>query len=142
MSKKKKEIYKEKTFLNAVDEAIDKQYKEIITDIEDIKYEIAKADRKKEKKMRKKRKNGKISFYSDPKSKKARVRAANKITKDEIFHTIKEIFEDLKPIIVVIARLLASLINAILSLSIVKERISAKTLSRLNYFRNACMNVK
>lgn len=123
---------------------LNKQYQEIIGDIEDIQYKIYLADKKKQKKQKKKMKKGHISFY-EPKSKKARVKAANKLTSGEFFHTLKEIFsgtflEDLKPIIKTLAKLIMVLITSILSLDLVKTKISTKALNRIDTIMGLCKN--
>ena len=123
---------------------LNKQYQEIIGDIEDIQYKIYLADKKKQKKQKKKMKKGHISFY-EPKSKKARVKAANQLASGELFHTLKEIFsgtflEDLKPIIKTLAKLIMVLITSILSLDLVKTKISTKALNRIDTIMSLCKN--
>ena len=119
---------------------LDKQYREVIGDIEDIQYKIYQADKKKQKKQKKKQKKGNVSFY-EPKSKKVRVWAANEITGEKIFKTIKTIIEDLKPIAVIISKLVMTLIVSILSLDVIKEKISTKTLNRMDTLYNLCAAV-
>ena len=97
-----------------------------------------------EKKQKKKMKKGHISFY-EPKSKKARVKAANQLASGELFHTLKEIFsgtflEDLKPIIKTLAKLIMVLITSILSLDLVKTKISTKALNRIDTIMGLCKN--
>lgn len=120
---------------------LDKQYQEIIGDIEDIQYRIYEADKKKLKKQKKKMKTGKVSFY-EPKSKKVRCWAANELTGDRIFKVVKNILEDLKPIAVIISKLVMTLIVAILSLDVVKEKISNKALQRMDTLYNLCASVR
>lgn len=138
MSKKKE---KSESILSSVDEKLKSQYGEIIRDIEEIQYQIEKADRKKQKKAKKKmKKKGKIMFY-DTKSKKARIKAANKITGDKIVSTIINILQEIRPIAVLLARLVAGIICAILSLDIVKRSISPSVLDKMKKLFNACMGV-
>ena len=84
MGKKKKMELPEKSKrlnggLGDFDITLNKQYKEIVDDIEIMQYKIYQADKKKQKKQKKKmKKKGKVKFY-EPKSKKARIKAANKL---------------------------------------------------------------
>lgn len=140
---KKLREYK-KNFPSAMDQfdmTIDKQYKEIITDIEDMQYELWKADKKKAKKDRKKIKKGKIAFYSG-KSKKARTKAANRLVGSKWFDTIKSVIEEIKPIAVIIMRLLAALITAILSIDQVKKYIKPDTLEKIDGVYRLCVAFK
>lgn len=136
MSKTKKEP----SILESWDSKLDDQYKEIITDIEDIQYEIYKADRKKKKKQKKKMKKGKIAFY-DPRSKKARKRAATRLTSEKILSGIQKIFTELKPLFILLAKLIKMIICAILSLDVVKRSISTQTLNKINDLYNLCTSV-
>jgi len=148
MSKKKKKNKKSEfnydlgqfKFDSKFSSKLDKQYQEIIGDIEDIQYKIYLADKKKQKKQKKKMKKGKINFY-EPKDKKVRLWAIDEITGDKIFKTIKNIFEDLKPIVVIISKLLMALIVSILSLDVIKEKISNKALERIDTLYKLCASV-
>jgi len=141
-AKKLKEYRKD--FPSAIDQfdmAIEKQYKEIITDIENMQYELWKADKKKAKKDKKKIKKGKIAFYSG-KSKKARTKAANKLVRCGWFDVVRNIIEEIKPIAVIIMRLLAALITAILSVDQVKKYIKPDILDKINGVYRLCVSVK
>lgn len=119
---------------------LDKQYQEIVGDIEDIQYKIYEADKKKQKKQKKKMKKGKVSFY-EPKSKKIRIWAVGEITGDKFFNTIKQLLQDLKPIFVIISKMVMALIVSILSLDIVKEKISKTSMERLDTLYKLCAAV-
>ena len=131
----------DKEKLDKFTSTLDKQYQEIVGDIEDIQYRIYLADKKKQKKQKKKMKKGQISFY-EPKSKKVRVWAANEITGDKIFKFIKNIIEDIKPIAIIISKLIMALITSILSLDIIKEKISSTALKRMDTLYNLCAAVR
>jgi len=120
---------------------LEKQYQEIIGDIEDIQYKIYEADKKKVKKQKKKMKKGKITFY-EPKSKKARVWAVDRLTGDSFFNTIKNILIDLKPIVVIISKMIMALIVSILSLDVIKQKISNTSLRRIDTLYKLCSQVK
>lgn len=131
---------KEPSILNSIDDTLSSQYKEIIGDIEEIQYQIQKADKKKAKKAKKKMKKGKIGFY-ETRSSRARINAAKRITSDQIIGTVISIFQDLKPLAILLARLVAAIICAILSLDIVKSKISPSILEKMKMLYNACMGV-
>lgn len=126
--------------LDGIDTSLNKQFEEIVRDIEEVQYQIEKADRKKAKKAKKKMKKGKITFY-DPRSKKARIRAANHITSEEVFGSIMNFLKDTKPIIVLLARLVAAIILAILSLDVVKRHIGTQALDKMREMFYACIGV-
>lgn len=137
MSKRKS---KEPSILNSIDGNLSEQYKEIIGDIEEIQYQIQKADRRKAKKAKRKMKKGKIGFY-ETRSSKARIHAARRITSDQIIGTVISIFQDLKPLAILLARLVAAIICAILSLDIVKRNISSSVLQKMKMLYDACMGI-
>lgn len=129
------------SILEGLDSTIDEQYKEIVTEVEDIQYEIYLADKKKYQKQRRKmKKKGRGSFYA-PHSAKARKAACKRITADKIFNGIKKIFEELKPLWLLLARVVRLIICAILSMDIVKRKISKQTLDKLQSLYNFCLAV-
>lgn len=149
MSKKNKKTKKEKAFqefnldvgsMDTFHSRLDKQYQEIVGDIEDIQYKIYLADKKKQKKQKKKMKKGKISFY-EPKSKKARIWAVEELTGEKMFNTIKTLLLDLKPIVVIIAKMIMALLVSILSLDVVKSNISSSALTKIDTIYNMCKAV-
>lgn len=139
--KKKNEFTKDKTFIDNLEKRLESQYQEIVEDIEDIQHQIYKADKKKREKQKKKMKKGKISFY-EPKDKKIRVWASERISSDNFFSRIKNILEELKPVAIIISKLVATLIASILSLDIVKANITQQNLSRMGTLYKLCMAVK
>lgn len=126
--------------LDGIDMSLNKQFEEIVRDIEETQFQIEKADKKKAKKAKKKMKKGKVCFY-DPKSKKARIKAVNHITSEEVFGSIMSFLRDTKPIILILARLVGALILAILSLDVVKKHISAEALNRMREMYLACVGM-
>lgn len=128
------------SILDGIDTSLNKQFEEIVRDIEEVQFQIEKADKKKAKKAKKKMKKGKVMFY-DPMSKKARVEAANHITSEEVFGSIMNFLRDTKPIIVLLARLVAAIILAILSLDVVKRHISRQALDRMREMFLACVGI-
>ena len=143
MAKKKKKYQSTNQkggLLNNVDESMNRQYQNIIADIEDIQYEIYLEDMKANKKMRKKMKKGKGGFYNSA-SISVREKAVKKLKNKGILDFILDIIEDIKPIVIVIARLIGALICSILSLDIVKEHIGGKTLKKMQKIYKTCMSI-
>lgn len=148
MSKKHKKMKKtmknefqfESRNLDRFHSELDKQYQEIVGDIEDIQYKIYLADKKKQKKQKKKMKKGQISFY-EPKSKKARVWAVGELTGEKMFTTIRQLLQDVKPIVIIISKMIMALIVSILSLDIIKQKISTKALEKINTIYKMCAAV-
>ena len=138
--KKKKSTEKKGGLMYTVDDNLNRQYQDIIADIEDIQYEIYLEDQKANKKMRKKIKKGKGGFYNNA-SLEVRKKAVKKIKKQGILEFFLDIIEDLKPIVVIIARLIGALICSILSLDIVKAHIGNKTLDKMNKVYRTCMSI-
>ena len=126
--------------LIGVDESISSQYHDIIADIEDMQYEIYLEDKKANKKMRKKMKKGKGGFYNSA-SVSVREKAVKKLKKRGILDFVLDIIEDIKPIVIIIARLIGALICSILSLDIVKEHIGGKTLNKMQKIYKTCMSI-
>lgn len=143
MAKKNKKYKSTKSkggLLNNVDESMNQQYQDIIADIEDIQYEIYLEDKKANKKMRKKIKKGKGGFYNSA-SVSVREKAVKKLKKKGILDFILDIIEDIKPIVIIIARLIGALICSILSLDVVKEHIGAKTLRKMQKIYKTCVSI-
>lgn len=128
------------SILDGIDTSLNKQFEEIVRDIEEVQFQIEKADRRKARKAKKKMKKGKVTFY-DPRSTKARVKAATHITSEEVFGSIMNFLRDTKPIIMILARLVAALILAILSLDVVKRHISKDAFSKMREMFLACVGV-
>lgn len=139
-NKKHKSTNHKGGMLLSVDESMNQQYQNIIADIEDIQYEIYLEDKKANKKMRKKVKKGKGGFYNSA-SVSVREKAVKKLKKKGILDFVLDIIEDIKPIVIVIARLIGALICSILSLDIVKEHIGAKTLHKMQKIYKTCMSI-
>jgi phage-related tail protein len=135
-----KELKSSSKMMDVFDSKIDSQYQEIVGDIEDIQYQIYEADKKKMKKQKKKMKKGKICFY-EPKSKKVRLWAVDKISSGDLFGKIKKVLSDLHPIVKIIARLVATLIVSILSLDSVKRAISTSALNKMDSLYKLCLAV-
>ena len=141
MSKHKKKKKNKSQVLMGIDRTLDCTYEKLISEIQDMQLQLAAADAKARKISKKKgKKNPK--FYDYEKLRRdARTDIINRMDGSDWFTRISTFLEDIAPIVVIIARLVASLILSILSITSVKVNISQDNLSKLNNVYNAAMKV-
>lgn len=131
MSKKKKKK-KSISILNEVDKTLDHTYDNIIDEIEEMQLQLYLADQEARKKAKKKIKKDPNYFDTSIERLEARKSVLTKIEGNNLLTRIENIFKDIAPIVVIISRLIASLILAILSLDRVKLFIKPETLNKLS----------
>lgn len=131
-NKKGKKGKKSISMLQEIDKQLDSTYDGMLEEIESMQYEIAMADQEARKKVKKKLKN-KSGYYnmSDERA-QARRKVIKSMEGSNLLDRIEQAFKDIVPIIILISRLVASLILAILSLDRIKVSISPQTLAKLN----------
>ena len=129
MSKKKKDKKKESGILYQVDMSLNSQYEGIRDEIEYLQYELKQAEKKGKKKAKKKmKKNG---FYPYHYELEARKKVIDKMEESNLLGRTEKCLQDLRPICTIIARLIAALILAILSLDAIKSIIRPETLAKM-----------
>ena len=133
MSKKKKKQQRSISILQEVDKSLNGTYEDLKKEIEDMQLRLNYADQKARKKAKKmaKKKGGKFYDYESLR-KEARMEVVGTMEGNNFLERAMKFLSDLSPIVVVIARLIASLILAILSLDIVKVNIKPKTLESMD----------
>ena len=135
MSKKKKKK-KNISILKEVDNQLNKTYDSLIEEIGDMQRAIAIADEKARRKLRKKaRKEGlpvDVYYQISDERRKVREEIVGNMETTNFLERIYKVLADIAPIIIIIARLIASLICSILSLDSVKMNISKESLMKLN----------
>lgn len=145
--KKKKKPKKEKNdggimLLTEIDNNIYGQYQSMVENIKDIQYRIEEADRRVTLKRKDKalRKN---DYCVPPVLERLEIRkqAVNQLEGTGIFDTVIQIIKDLIPVAKIIARLVASLIVAILSIDRVKLFIKPKTLDKMDNIVNLALSI-
>ena len=132
MSKKKKNSKKKSiSILKEVDKSLTGTYDDLIEEIQDMQYQLNLADQKARKKAKKHAKSGKE--FCDYKKLRADVRkqVVQTMEGNNFLDRVNRVLNDIAPIIVLIGRLVASLILAILSLDIVKVNIKPETLQKM-----------
>lgn len=144
MPKKKKKKFKIKNkrvrILKMVDKTLDTDRDKIIKEIEDLHNQLSQVDILLYKKGRK-RNSAKYLKQVEEKKKAIRVDIINRMEGTNLLERIISIISDISPIVVLIARLVAALILAVLSIPSVKLLIKPKTLRLLNNIYDKSMRI-
>lgn len=140
MGKKKKKDKANGVFLKDIDKSINKSYDGIIEEISMYQSMLKTYDRKALKKARKRSSIRKGITY-DMLRREGRMNILRDIEDSNILARIQNIFNDLVPIVILIARLVASLILSILSIPAVKVHISEGTLALLTSIYQKAMEI-
>lgn len=126
-SKKKKEA----NILYEFDKSLDQKYVGLLEEIQFMQADIKREERKAQKREKKKMKKGN-TFY-DP---RAEVRVRQQVIREmeggNFFDRVIQAINDIRPICMVIARLVMTLIISILSIDSVKYRIKPDTLNKMH----------
>ena len=138
MAKKKKQN-KKISILKEYDSMMNDTYDDLLEEIQDMQMIIASEDRKIAKRAKKAAKKGKGYYNVNLEKRKVRQHVIGKMEETNWLDRIIQILKDIAPIIVVIARLVASLILSVLSVDEVKVNISKETLSKLNNIYSKAM---
>ena len=138
--KKKKKKQKKDNLLFEVDNSLNSQYLGIKDEIEFLQMEWDRARIKCKKKAKKKmKKSG--EFYPYEFEMKERKKLIKKMEDSNLLSRTQICLEDFKPICLIIARLIAALIVAILSLDAIKVYLKPETLSKMSKVYELAMSV-
>ena len=110
-----------------IDKSLDKKYADMLEEIQYMQADIDRAERKAKKKAFKNMRKGN-TFYDASKPINVRKEVIKNMENKNFFERVTNIIQELKPICIIIARLVMSLIVSILSIDAVKYRISPNTL--------------
>lgn len=149
MSKKKKNKKNKKTqksimLLSEIDTSLNGTYESLIEEIQEIQLRINIADAKAMEKQRKKMIRadmGVIPYYVSKDKVKVREKALKQMEKSNFFGRVEDTFKKLVPCVILIARLVAALIVAILSIEPIKQIISPALLKRMNSIYTTAMAI-
>ena len=146
MSKKKKTKKKQKSILSLteIDSSLNGSYESLIEEIQEFQLKLNIADAKAMEKQRKKmlrQDMGVIPYYVSKDKVKAREKLIKEMEKTNFLGRLEETFKNLVPCIVLIARLVAALIIAILSVEPIKKVIKPSTLNHLTKVYNVAMAI-
>lgn len=138
--KKNKKRGKSISILNEVDKTLNGTYDNIMEEIKDMQLKLYMADEKAIKKVKKgkKRRN---QYDIEKVRRETRKELVKSMEGNNFLDRTMKILKELSPIIVVIGRLVASLILAILSIDAVKVWIKPETLSKMNIVYQKAMAI-
>ena len=140
MSKKKKKKQKKEKLLYEVDNSLNAQYMGLKDEIEYLQMEWDRTRAKCKKKAKKKmKKNG--GFYPYEYEMKERKKLIKKMEDSNLFSRTESCLEDLRPICLIIARLIAALIVAILSIDAIKLYLKPETMDKMTRVYELAMSV-
>ena len=149
MSKKKKNKKTQKTkksimLLSEIDTSMNGTYDTLIEEIQEMQLRINIADAKAMEKQRKKmirQDMGVIPYYVSKDRVKARERELKRMEETKFLDRIEDTFKNLVPCVILIARLVAALIIALLSVEPIKRIISPVMLNKLNSVYKLAMSI-
>ena len=131
MSKKKKKKQHKNDFFIEIDRSLDRKYIDLIEEIQFMQADLKREERKVKRKAKKKLKKG--GFYTPTDyDRKIRRQLVYQMEGTNFFDRATNILNELKPICAVIAKLVMTLIIAILSIDSIKYTIKPETLSSMN----------
>lgn len=140
MSKKKK-AKKSISILNEVDKNLNKTYDNILEEIQEMQLQLNLAEQQARKKAKKKIKKDPNYFATSNERLEARKEVIREIEGTNLLDRVQRLFADIVPIVVIISRLIASLILAILSFEPVKLHIKPETLQKLTNCYNMAVKI-
>jgi hypothetical protein len=143
MAKKKKKKKNSISILKEVDKTLDGTYDDLMKEIEEMQLRLNYADQKARKKAKKlsKKKGGQYCDYETLR-KEVRMEVVGHMESNNFLERVMKVLNDIAPIIVVIGRLIASLILAILSMDVVKLNIKPETLASMDKVYKKAMAVR
>lgn len=142
MAKKKKKRKKSISILHEVDKTLNGTYDDLMEEIQEMQMQLNAAEMKARKKAKKKGKKNPAYYDYNQLRKEARENVVRQMEGDNFLERIFKTLEDIAPVIVVIARLVASLILAILSFTAVKVNIKPETLQKMNVVYKKAMAIQ
>lgn len=140
--KKKKNKKKNISILHEVDTSLNGTYDDLMKEIEEMQLRLNYADSKARKLAKKKGKKNPQFYNYDRLRKEAREEIISQMEGNNFLERIMNVLNDIAPIVVIIARLVASIILAILSVSSVKVNIKPETLSKLQFVYGKAMAIQ
>lgn len=140
--KKKKNKKKDISILHEVDTSLNGTYDDLMKEIEEMQLRLNYADSKARKLAKKKGKKNPQFYNYDRLRKEEREKIISQMEGNNFLERIMNVLNDIAPIVVIIARLVASIILAILSVSSVKVNIKPETLSKLQFVYGKAMAIQ
>lgn len=122
---------KKKNLIYEFDKEIDQKYMGLLEEIQFMQADIRREERKAKRKAMKKMRKGNL-FYDTGYEVKVRQEIIHEMEGTDFFTRVTKAIEDLRPICIIIAKLVMSLIVTILSVDAVKYRINKDTLGKID----------
>lgn len=142
-NKNKKKQNKSINLLKSIDKSIDKTYTSLIEEIEDYQRRLNKSDKSiiKNQKKKLRKEMGVIPYYTCKERVKVREKMIKDMEKTKLLERVEKSFDNLIPIVSIIARLIAVLIVSILSIEPIRCLIKPKTLDRMTTVYKVAMSI-
>lgn len=143
-NKKNKKTQKSINLLSEVDTSMNMTYESLIEEIQEMQLRINIADAKAMEKQRKKlirQDMGVIPYYVSKDKVKAREKALKQMESTNFLGRVEDAFKNVIPCVILIARLVAALILAILSFEPIARIIKPETLNKLNSVYKVAMAI-
>lgn len=128
--KKNKKKKQEPDILYHIDNALDQRYVDMLEEIQFMQADLKRAERKAKKKAIREMKKGN-NFFNGNYEIEVRKKCIREMERNNFLERVSNIINDLKPVCVIIARLVMSLIVSILSIDSIKYRIKPQTLQKM-----------
>lgn len=142
--KKKKKVDKSLIMLKSIDKTMNKNYSDLIDEINDYQRRLDKYDKKAIDKQRKKlvkQKMGIVPYYVSKDRLRIRQEMIEEMEKEDLFKRIEKTFSTIIPIVTIIARLVAALILSIFSFEPIIHCIKPETFSTMKKIYDIAMAI-
>lgn len=136
------EAKKQISVLQEIDKSLDESYDTLREEIEAMQIRIAIADREAERKMRKKLKKNPNMVVSNRKKISIRNQILNEMEETNFLDRVAEAIKIVTPAIVIISRLVAALIQVILSVEGIRRHMSSNMLQKLQHVYEICVGLR
>ena len=144
MGKKKKQKKDDSPalmILREVDETLEHQHEDIMQEIEELQYRLYIEDQKAKKKIRKELRKNPQRFSSSHERINVRRKIIGEMESTNLLERIQIFFNKIGPMVVLVGRLVATLINMLLSITEVKVWLKPETLSKINKVYNVATSL-
>ena len=139
--KKKKDESPALMILKEVDETLEHQHEDIMQEIEELQYRLYIEDQKAKKKIRKELRKNPRRFSSSHERINVRRKIIGEMESTNLLERIQIFFNKIGPMVVLVGRLVATLINMLLSITEVKVWLKPETLAKINKVYNVATSL-
>jgi hypothetical protein len=141
--KKKKKPSKSIMLLNELDKSLETTRDSLVKEIEETQRRLAESDARALKKQRKKlrKEMGVIPYYVSRDRVKAREEAIKRMESTKMLDRVEMTLKQLGPIVVIVARLIATLILSIFSIEPIRRIVRPETIKRMDSIYKIAMSI-